>query len=162
MLFASNKKGTALDLLPIIVTLFGFGVTIVIMFVVWTNITGTGALSTTSQSAQIVTTTNSQWSIWDNLFFAAIIGLSLTSIVAAAILRTTPLFFFISLILVAIILVIAAMVSNSFESATGELPAYVQAEFPKMFFIMDNLALYCLGMGVLITIALFGVRNRGL
>lgn len=153
-----NQKGTALEMLPIILALFVLGVTVSIMFVIWTQITATGLLSTTTQSAQVVANTNQQWSIWDNLFIAVLVGLSLTSIISAALTRTTPLYFFLSIILLAIVLTFTGMVSNAFESTTGQLPSYVEAAFPKMFFIMENLGLYVLGVGVLITVAFFGVR----
>lgn len=158
----TNKKGTALELLPIILALFVLGVTVSIMFVIWTQLTATGLLSTTTESAHIVAVTNQQWGVWDNLFIAVLIGLSLTTIISAALTRTTPLYFFISIILLSVVLTFTAMVANAFENITGQLPSYVQTSFPKMFFIMENLGLYALGVGVLVTIAFFGVRQNAL
>src|SRR3990167_5926458 len=159
VLFA-NSKGSELDLLPLMITLLMFGIAILIGWVLLNNSQLLIALSSTPDSALIMNRSVSQYPIFDTLFFAALIGLSLTSILAATLVRQTPLFFVISLILLSIILIVGAVVSNFFhEMSSAAIFSGASSVFPKMFFIMDNLVMYLLIEGALIILALYSTRG---
>lgn len=155
-----NKKGTVLDVLATIVPLFMFAVSIIVGFTLLNNFVDTGALNQTTQSAHIIESARDNYTVFDNLFLAAFVGLSLSSIISAAFVRTSPLFFAISLVLLIIILFVCAGITNIFGAAMsqGSFSA-ASSSFPIMFFIMDNLLLYGVVEGALILLALFSVRG---
>jgi len=153
------KKGSPLDLLVIMVTLLGFAMALIVGFTVYNSIAP--SLNASSTAQQITANTYDQFGVWDNLFMAALIGLSLTSVISAAFVRTTPLFFVLSIFLLAMVLVVGAVIVNVWDDvSTSGAFSGVNSTFPKTFFLMDNLLLYLLVVGALIVIALYSVRGQ--
>lgn len=159
-IFKSNK-GTILDILPLGIIIFSFALSIIFSYSLYNQMLGTGFLNQTAQSQQIGSIILPQFKMFDNLFIAAIIGLSITSIIAAARVRTSPLFFFISLVLYTIVLIISYVINQTYQSlaSNSSLVASVSA-FPKLNFIMNNFLLFMMIMGTLITIALYSTRGQ--
>lgn len=159
-IFKSNK-GTILDILPLGIIIFSFALSIIFSYSLYNQMLGTGFLNQTAQSQQIGSIILPQFKVFDNLFIAAIVGLSITSIIAAARVRTSPLFFFISLVLYTIVLIISYVINQTYQSlaSNSSLVASVSA-FPKLNFIMNNFLLFMMIMGTLITIALYSTRGQ--
>ena len=156
----SNKKASELDLVSIMVILFGFGITISICYTLLNNLQDQNALNQTTQSTAIIDEAVAQYPLFDNLFVAVLLGLSMTSIIAAAFVRTSPLFLVISIILLTIVVAVGGVISNAFETITNDASlSAVAPVFPKMMFIMDHLMLYLIIEGMLIMIALYSVRG---
>lgn len=154
------RKGTPLDLIGIMVGLFSFSLAVILVYTMLVNMQASGGLSTTSQSAYIINSEIQNWVVFDNLFLAALLGLSLTSIIAAAKVRTSPLFLFLSLILLAIILVIGAVLTNTWEQFVDSSAIVATASvLPKMHYIMENFLMYLLVEGAMILIALYSTRG---
>ncbi len=153
-----SKRGTVLDLLPLVVILLVFSLTILFSNTLWIEIAGTGSLNTTAQSTRIVANTTEQWGVFDYAFLAVVIGLSITSIIAAVRVRTSPLFFFLSIILLSIVLLVTYVAREAFTQAQGQL-AGAASNFPIMIFVMDNLLLYAIIMGVAISIGLYSTKG---
>lgn len=159
----NNRKGTIQDLQPIMVFGVVFSIIILFSFAVLTLMNSSGAFSQTTQGQAIITHTIDNFGIWDNLFIAAIIGFSLSSIIAAAFVRSSPLFLVLSIIFLAITLVLGKMAQNVFLGMTSSgaiSRATMIGTFPKIFFVMDNLLIYLLVMGAFIVIALYSVRGE--
>lgn len=156
-----SSKGTILDILPLGIIIFSFALSIIFSYSLYNQMLGTGFLNQTAQSQQIGSIILPQFKVFDNLFIAAIIGLSITSIIAAARVRTSPLFFFISLVLYTIVLIISYVINQTYQSlaSNSSLVASVSA-FPKLNFIMNNFLLFMMIMGTLITIALYSTRGQ--
>lgn len=143
------------------VTLVSFGLAIIVGHVLYTSMVDSGALTQTPEATTIANNTLEQFSIWDNLFLAAFIGLALTSIISAAFIRTSPLFFALSLILFVIVLIVGVFISNMWgDIATQGAFSGEDTAFPKMFFMMNNLLLFLIPVGALIIIALYSTKGR--
>lgn len=157
-----NRKGTVLDLLSIMYVLFGFAIAIVIGYFMLQQFSSNPILTSTVQANASMQTALASYLVFDNLFLGALLGLSLSSIVASTLLKTSPVWFFLSIILLALLLVVGAIVSNSYESfidSNAELNASASA-FPKMNFVMENLLLYMAVLGSLIIIGLYSFRGQ--
>ena len=136
------------------------GITVILSYGLYDKMLSTGSLNSTAASVAIGNTILPQWGVWDNIFLAAIIGLSITSIIAAANVRTSPLFFFISLVLYTIVLIVGYIMQTTFTSlnSQGFIQTY-SAAFPKINFIMNNLVLILMVVGTMITIAIYSTRG---
>lgn len=152
------KKGNVLDILIIVIILVGFGLTVLITNVLYIQMAATGGLNTTTQSQSIVSTTNEQFQIFDYAFLAIVLGLSLTSVIAAARVRTSPLFFFISLILLTIVLLIVWVAQSVFNSTSTQLGSII-TNYPIMSFIMNHLLVYSIVIAIMISLALYSTRG---
>lgn len=159
-----NKKGTVLDLITIIYTFFGFAIAIVIGYYLLTVFSATSIITTTPESNTMVQSMLAQYLVFDNLFVGGIIFLSLTTVISATLLRTTPVYFFISIFVLAIILVVGGLAVNSYQGLIGQSSELTISSlaFPKMNFVLDNFLIYLAVMGTLITIALYSFRGQQL
>lgn len=158
----ANRKGTVLDLLSIMTVLLGFAISIVIGYYMLGQFSSNPILTSTAQANQSMQTALAGYLIFDNLFLGALIGLSLSSIVASTLLKTSPVWFFLSIILLAILLIVGSVVSNTYQSfinTNAELNASANA-FPKMNYVMENLLLYMAVLGSLIIIGLYSFRGQ--
>ena len=160
-MFAS-KRANVLDLIIMSIGAFAFASAIIFGHTMWNQIVASGALNTTSQSTQIVVNTNEQFGIFDNLFLFFFVGLGLTSVIAAARVRTSPLFFFLSLVLYTITLIVGYVVQSAYGQlgSTNAILSSSISVFPKMAFIMNHLVVFLVVWGTLITIALYSTRGQ--
>lgn len=96
----------------------------------------------------------------DGLFLFIIVGLSLFVIISSAIIYNHPAFFVIGFFMLTIILLISAVISNTFWdfSNSTTIISEVAATYPKITFIMNNLPIYILFMGISSLIA--GIIGR--
>lgn len=157
-----KRRGTVLDLLSMMYALFGFSIAIVIGYFMMTQFASNPILTSTTQANASMQTMLQGYLVFDNLFLAVLMGLSLSSVVASTLLKTSPVWFFLSVVLLALLLVVGAVVSNSYSSfidANTQLNISSQA-FPKMNLIMNNLLLYLAVMGTLIIIGLYSFRGQ--
>jgi hypothetical protein len=156
-----NKKGSVLDLFPLGFFMLSFALAIIVGFTIYGQILDTGAINASGTASTISSTVIEQYGLWDNIFLALLVAMSLTAIIAAAKVRTSPMFFFLSLVLLAIVIMIGMFMTNAFSAlTTGNVFSSASSTFPKIFFIMDNLGLYFIVMGSLISIALYSFRGE--
>jgi len=149
-----NKKGSILDFPIIIAIILITGVSIFATFIV-INTTSNIAVfqENTDANAAVQHSRNAVLSA-DNLLIFVIVGLSLFSIISAAMVFNHPAFFIISFVLLCIFVGISASVSNAYyEFRTSTYIESTANQFPKIVFLMDKLPFYIAFMGVAILIA---------
>src|SRR3990167_6602416 len=153
-----NKKGSALDVLYIIVFLFVFAIGLIIADKVLYEIDeGT---NTTLGSSNVSNFSFAQGRtsirLFDFAYIFVVIGLFITTIIFAFLIKTHPVFFVASLMLFIVTVIIGVVLSNVYEEFTAS-PDLVDTanRFPVMNYVMDNLPTIVTIMGGLVLIVLY-------
>lgn len=99
---------------------------------------------------------------FDNLMMFIIIGLSIFVIVSSALINNHPAFLIIGAILLFIAVMVSAILSNAHWTFLNSKEIIeLAAGFPKLVFLMDNLPMYILFMGMASSLAGYiGYRNQ--
>lgn len=149
----NNKGGNILDWFFIIAILLLVTTTLIICLLVVNKVDDSGIFSDNVDAQTALDSSKNTILNMDNMFLFIIIGLSIFTIVSAAMVWNHPAFFFIGLILLAIAVILAAFVSNSYQSLTSAETISETAEnFPKINFIMEYLPYYVSFMGIITAI----------
>ncbi len=157
-----NKKGSIVDLIPMVIILFVFFIAIFIAGLVWYEINLDDGLREGPTQTSIMNKNNIFFTQGlDGLFVFFYFGMNLVVIISAALLRTNPMLL-VPIIIVWLIIsgtigLIAKMTYDDIvadESFSNILP-----NFPKTQFIMNQIHIISLVVGFLIIIS-FMVSSR--
>lgn len=158
-----RRKGQALDLVVLMIGLFGFGLAIVIG---WFILTSVGATDGFAGSAHYFDYGYTAFRALDFGMLIFLVGGGLAAIISAYYVRSHPIFFVISLLTLTILFVVAGALSNAFDAiVTSDTLMSAANEMPFTVTIMRNLpALVVMGIGLLASIAMYakgGENNQG-
>lgn len=156
----SKRGNTALDVILVLVALFGLAIFSVIGFVIFndinTDLQAEADLSTTTKTT--VSDLNTRYpSFMDGAFILALILLWALVVVASFNIDTHPIFFIFMVILLGVLLFVGAEVSNVFQDITADTE-YNSAmdSFPMTSFVMNNLLMFIIAIGASSLLALYG------
>ena len=163
-----DKKGSVQDVFLIIIMLLVFAIFFVIMMIVQSHIDAAAspAFENVSAGSSIGITTVS--SIFNNslnymylaVFFALIIG----TLIMAYMTPTHPIFYLLAIILFVGLMIISVVISNtwqSFANASPEIYNTVTGHLTFADYILNNLPIVSLVIGVLVAIVLFARSGSG-
>lgn len=157
-----NKRGNIQDGLYIAALIFGFAITILIIYYVWTQIsdpiddTLTNAGNETAFNVtKLYSQTTDATKGFDNVMPLILLGLLSASIVSAFFIKSHPVFFFISLFVLGIFLLTSAILANVYQdiAETDELTT-AATDFGITDKIMKNFPFIILIIVVLIILIL--------
>lgn len=158
--FSKSKKGTLFDVIPILLIALVFGIFTYVGLKVY-NKANENIDFDSDLADEILDRTASTFNLIDNLFIFLLVGMGIATIIAAIRIQTSPAFFFISLLLLSVVIFLAAQFSNVFETFSEH------SEFDDergtldgMTFLMNNLPLFILGLGLVIVVVMYSV-SRG-
>ena len=154
-----NKKGSAKDMMFVLVAIFLFAFITMLMMGVYSSYTesleGHETFNNTVNNAveeSAMTTLNA----FDYIFMFFILGLIIMVIASTFTIRTHPLFFFVSLLLLIITVIIGGVFSQVFEtSAEADIMQEGVNEYSVIPFVMDHLPTIILMVGVILVVILY-------
>lgn len=163
MAYYRKKKGSLLDIFPIIVILMITVITLLICYKVWIEIDETTLFDDDVYANESMAQVKNVLLAYDNLTIFIFLMLSAVTIVLASRIASNPAWFFIALFILVIAFIVAAVMSNAYEdvSTTPELNQSA-ANFPKTGFLMDKLPLYVLLMMFCIAISMYAGYKIGI
>ena len=142
-----KKKGSILDIFPVMVILFLTAITLIICYLAWSRIDVSGLFSDSPEANEAMQSSGRALRAYDNMTVFVFIMLSLVVIVLASQIATHPAWFFISLFVLAIAGIVAVMMANAFEDVTT-VDAFNETitQFDKTIFLVHHMPLYALFM----------------
>lgn len=159
-----NKKGDVINIIPIIVTVFGLAIALPIIFSM-THSINTGfqnneVFNASGNATAIMNSTESGVANFDFAVAIVWIGLLITSGIFAFLVRTNPIFFPINVFLLFIVLMIAIPIQMTWEQLRAVEP-YSTAilTLPITDFIMGNCAYWTLLYGIVIMVLMFSINS---
>lgn len=161
-----HKKGQiAIDIMSILIILFIVGITFVIGYKALSEINTdiqADADFNSDVKANVQGVATNYPIFMDNAFFIMIILFWIIMIITSLFIDSNPIFFIISVVLLFFVFVIGMIMSNAYEDimSDGELINFSDA-FPKMSFVMNNLLLVIIVIGMTATLALYAKNNTG-
>lgn len=159
-LISGFKKGTMLDILPIIIILLAVGIGALvgsnILTEFKTKLVDTGEINSTV-GQNILTNAESDYpAVFDNVIPFVFIGLMLAMVIGAILIRTQPVFFFISIIMLVIMLIVVPTFSNAYGDVCDKLSSEC-GNFQKTEFIFNNLPIFLTLVGIITMVVLYAV-----
>ncbi len=159
-----NKRGGMADLIFIIIILFALAACTLVGSLVYSSWKSESAdIINTSPTAQAITDKGSEvMSIMDYVFLLVLVGLTISTLLLAFMIRTHPVLFFASLFMLAIAILIAAQFSNIYEEfiADGEVSS-TAADYTITTYVMSHLPTVILIIGCMVLIFLFVKPSGG-
>lgn len=157
-----NKKGNILDWFFILAVILLTAIVMICVKIVMDSVDDSEVFSENTQAQAIIDNTQGTLLNFDNLMLFVIIGLSTFVLVSSAVVYNHPAFFIAGLFLLFIAIVIAGSISNAFWVFTDSSTILATAAmYPKLTFIMNNLPLYILFMGMAAMITMYiGYRRE--
>lgn len=145
---------TVLDLIPIMLILFVSALGVIVADKVLTDVKNTWTPSSTSGQDIINKNTIRPMNAG---FLILTVGLGISTIIGAFMIRSHPIFFFISVFILGFVLLLSPQISNAWTTFIGNTQvATTGNNFPIIVAIMDNLPKILLGFGVVIMVAMYG------
>lgn len=155
-----SKKGTVLDIIPILIllTLLGVGVLVgeKIMSEAKTNLVDEGGLDSTVGQNIMSAKATSYSQVFDLVIPLIFVGLSLGMIISAFLIKSHPFFFIIMICLLALLLLIAPVFSNIYGQACDQLSDECD-KFDKANYILDYMPFLLMLGGIVTIIVLYAV-----
>lgn len=154
------KRASLLDLMFLIVVIFALALSSIIAIKIYDAFHENTQDKLGSEANQLYENQNSIMKTGlDNIIIFALVGFAVATMIMAFQINTHPAFFFISLFILVIILVIAANISNSYNTISGEQLLQESAQYlPKTAYVMNHLPIFILGFAIILMIVMFGVR----
>jgi len=154
-----NKKGSAKDIMFVLVALFLFAFISMLMMGVYNSYTdsieGSEAFNNTVNNA-VEESAGTTLRAFDYIFMFFLFGLIVIVIASTFTIRTHPLFFFVSLLLLIITVIIGGVFSQVFEtSAETDIMQDGANEYTVIPFVMDHLPTIILMVGVILVVILY-------
>ena len=158
-----NKKGSARDIVLVLLILFLFGFVTVVMNMVYDKYTDTIAdkeAFNTTWNVNIESNAQSLLLNFDYMYIFVLAALGMMVIVSAFWIKTHPLFFFISVLLLVIVVILGSMLSNVFDTAVEnpDLAASL-TEYTLISFVMEHLPSIILLIGGILLVVLYA-KNK--
>lgn len=147
MKLRNSRRGGTLDNIFVMAQLFGFAIFMLIIWLVWTEMTTSDMTEDiwdqTSQGKNIKANTEAGINKADFIFVMAYFGMHIGVIVLAFLLRSHPVVLVAGMFIVVIMAVIAAPLSNTWEDLGDEdILTSSLSELPMTDFIMLKLPLF--------------------
>lgn len=150
-------KGSILDLPYIIAVLFFLAVSIFVSYELLYAIDQEGVFDEYNQSAEILDEGLAAMSLFDTGFVMLAMGLGIAVIITAFMINTHPAFFVLSWMMLVIVIFISAMLVNAFDQvASASQLATSTAQFPLLIELFMNMPLFCLVIGTMVALAMYG------
>ena len=163
---SSNKKGQAVfDLILLVIVVFVLALSAVFGAYIFNSLNDDlqnddNFSAQSKASAQFV---DDNYSIWfDNVIVAVVVLLWVLLLVTSLFIDAHPVFFIVTVFLLVVVFIAGMAMSNSYTELTSddELASFA-AQMPKTAFIMDNLLIVLIVIGLTTALALYA-KNTGL
>ena len=155
-------KGSMLDLFFIVVMLFALGLVFIIGYYIKEQMYPAVKQHLGSEAVSVMEKVEGSMPTWDYIFLFTTIGLGISTILFAFMIRTHPAFFFFSLIALTFVLMIAPIFSNAFRDiVTTQQFSSISENFPFMLEIFSRYPTWILAIGFLILIAMYAKFKSG-
>lgn len=153
-----NKKGASTDNFYLMVGIFASGIIILILSVLWTNVSGVDYLwSQADVGSKIHNDVQGFVDRWDFIMLGLYVGSHLSVLALSFLLRTYPLMYIAGMFFTVLLLIIAPTLSNEYGTLlTNSAFVNVANNFPMLNYIMAHLPLLELIWSVLTLIVLYG------
>jgi len=150
------KKGSLLDIFPIMVILFITILVSIICYKVWDAVHDVEVFQEDVYANASLNKTEEAILIYDGLTVMIFLILSVVTIVLASQIYTHPAWFFVSLFILIIAFIVAVSISNTYETfSTNEAINYSASKFPKTTFLMEKLPIYVIVMMFSMAVAMY-------
>lgn len=145
-------RGSVFDVIDIPIALLGFGIAFVLVAVIIGSLQGT-VLDTDSDGT--ITKGVAAMNAFDQMFIFALGILSVTAIIAAALINSHPIFLPINLIVLVILCFFGFSISNVWEGIIGVSPiSIIAANYPYTTLFFSNLMAYMVLEGGIILLVM--------
>lgn len=153
-----NKKASMLDLFALIAVMFVIGLSIFLAFTVFGKITN--SMDSYRTIPEVNTTFNAgegALKTFDYGFAFFVIGLGLSAVIFASLVKTHPVFLIFAIIIYAIAIMLSAQISNVWQSNIQNATIFENAtgNFPIVNKFFSKLPLIILGEGLMMIFALY-------
>ncbi len=151
-----RKKGSLLDIFPIIIILFITVLVLLIAYKTWSSIDTSEIFHDDVYANESMRQTEKALLAYDNLTMMIFIMLSAVTIVLASQIASNPAWFFISLVILIIAVIVGVIMSNAYEGVSeNQQLNYSASKFPKTTFLLDKLPIYVILMMFSISISMY-------
>jgi len=156
------KRGSLLDIFPIMAILFMSVIVFLVMYTVWDKINTAGVFHDDTEANVTMQKTEQVLLSYDNLTLFIFLMLSAVTIVLASQIASHPAWFFISLFVLVIAVIVGVMISNAYEDLSGSDELTIaSAKYPKTEFLLDKLPIYVILMLFSIAVAIYAGYKLG-
>ena len=151
-----NKKANMADFFVIIAVVMLAAIALIACYTVVDIIDTQGIFSDTPAAQDVVNKSKSALLNMDTMMLFVVVGLSLFVLISSAVVFNHPAYFPIAILLLFIAVTLAASMSNSFWIfRTSSNIVSAAAAYPKLTFLMGNLPLYILFMGMATAVVMY-------
>ena len=162
-LLKKRRANAIIDTPALLITIFALGFSSIVVFSLWTNDLGPDIKTTVNMSTPEINATLTQLdtrfpSMMDGVFAFVFVGLWIVTIVSSFMIDSHPIYFIVALLLLIGVMVFGVYASNAYQTIIADdaqLDA-VSQQFPITDFILSNLFLVAIVVGISIMIALYG------
>lgn len=151
-----NKKGSILDIFPIMIILFLVILVSIACYKVWDVVNESQLFHDDPYANETMKQTQKVLLSYDNLTVMIFLMLSLVTIVLASQVYNNPAWFFIALMVLVIGVIVAVIISNSYEDIYNDNSlSSAASQFPKTTFLLGKLPYYIVFMGFAVFAAMY-------
>ena len=154
------RKGSVLDIIPIILIIFLLGVGTLVMTKVMNqakvNLVDEGGLNSTVGRNIMTKNTADYSTIFDLVIPMIFVGLCIGMVVGAFMIRTYPVFFIVSILMLLIFILVVPVFSNAYDKVCTDLSTEC-ASFTKTQYIFDYMPLILTVVGIVTMVSLYAV-----
>lgn len=164
-----NKKANAiLDTPALLITIFAIGFASMVVYNLWqTDLMPDLAQNVNTSNPEINATIemidDRYPSLMDGVFAFIFAGLWIAAIIGSLMIDTHPVYFIIAILLLVGVLIFGAYASNAFQTIVADDPGLssLTDDFPITYFILSNMLIVALVVGISIMVALYGKFTGG-
>jgi len=155
-------KGTVMDLVMIVVILFGLAIGVMLGHAVLTEFQDMTVVSNPEINQTFVASGLTAIETFNTSFIIIVIGLIASTLIGAYMINTNPALFIISLILLTIVGIVTVPFSNAFyEFSRNDALTNATNSMSTMVTVMDYLPEIIILMGVVLAIIIYAKYGRG-
>jgi hypothetical protein len=164
MAILKNRRGNAiLDTPVLLITLFALGFSSIVIYNLWVTDLGPDIKATVNMSDaninKTLTSIDTRFpSTMDGVFAFVFIGLWIVTIVSSFMIDSHPIYFIVALLLLIGVLIFGVYAGNVYQEIIADDTGMdaVSQQFPITDYVLSNLFLVGLVVGISIMIALYG------
>jgi len=163
MVLLKKKANAILDTPALLITIFAIGFASMVVYNLWqTDLMPDLVNNVNTSNAEINATIeiidDRYPSLMDGVFAFIFAGLWIAAIIGSLMIDTHPVYFIIAFLLLVGVLIFGVYASNAFQTIVADDPGLssLTDDFPITYFILSNMLIVALVVGISIMVSLYG------
>jgi hypothetical protein len=166
--FRHKKANAILDTPALLITLLALGFTSMVVYNLWQtdllpDLNNNVNISNPQINATLTMVDSRYPSLMDGVFAFIFVGLWIAAIIGSLMIDTHPIYFIIAFLLLIGVMIFGVYASNAFQTLIADDPGLTSLtdDFPITYFVLSNMLLVSIVVGISIMIALYGKFSGG-